>query len=1205
MKKTVKTLSVLLMAMAMSLCFFVAGGLFVKAEVAATTTDKLVAVDGASVLVVDDVADTGIKFDIEISAEDFQALSTKATTEEADLFLGVQVGTEVNGKFVALYNGDEVEEINVSLNGKNLVADNEEIPTKYQYSFSITYNLDRIFGETVDAEKVNQMYSFELAVKPYYTFVKGGEIVEKAYAQAGDARSMLHVAQAEIASGAALPAGFADKYIAETVTTQRATVYTDGTFEVDNGDYEVVSYTIGTNGATVATGIYDVIDASLLAGYVTGQEIQFFGYTADRKVIAYQATYEIPTTIRVSDQVVIAKGTNVSVGSDDEGLLTNTEEDPYKELLYIRDVVVEGGLFFNGVKDLAGNSLEGLMNEIDTISYGDQVIYANGQFDLSALEEVELGTSLVLTAVAGEYTYLMTDVLYATAAFENTKASREDFAALFSSNNLKDGYYVLLENLYFDINSYYEMVANGSGATWVNPVDGGTRTGAFCGTFDGRGYALNNVILGVEDFSQYGLFGGELLEGATFKNFAINEIWRRDRISNTVSRDSNAYGAIFAARSQDADGVPQAWSMENVYIYRYVTKHSLYERGFFYSYNSGDGEPVNMNNVMLVLEFGDSVTDARQPVFGTHNNPLDLNGECYTNNTYIVTNGTRGDMGYGGIKYYESANGIANIADIYKAMADANNDYSEMLETGYWKLDANGLPVWKSIVETNVDGNYVRTINSTNKKDAFTVNAVDGGVNASASDITLESSDTSIVTVSGNVIKVQDDVKGSANVSIFYKGNFVELLPVNVDTWYYSSLYQVVDEATEEKVETQGVSTTVSGGTYTIYVAGSGENVDASDISVSVSGDEILTLNGNRFTITGTASGTATVTVSYRDVVRATYEVKLTILDLSSAVAINNEFLVSELDGALYLTEGTALADQTIVDAYLGSDIVFSEGKLSLAGLGAQYNTALENFIVVLESGDMYKLTNVKWVAGAFNQSNYNSLGMFRILDSSSADYVSGGYYVLTSNIDCNKAKVTKAVSDIGFDGTFDGRGYTIKNIQTDTYNGIFGDAFNDFTVKNVAIYAPTSSTNYMSLLFGSAGAVTVTIDNVYIYYTNTSAKTNHYLSTYSGYKAGLTFSMTNCIWEIDAVKGTSKSASFFRSTGNKLEATNCYFLNNSSGSIPTISGFDKDTMFYGGNMTIAEARAELATAVTDYSTFNSDCWDLTGSTPVWKSIQG
>ncbi len=683
MKKTVKTLSVLLMAMAMSLCFFVAGGLFVKAEVVATTTDKLVAVDGASVLIVDKVADTGIKFDVEISASNYNELLTKASNEEGALVLGVQLGTEKDGEFALLLTEEgEPEERIVSVSGTNLFPDDGDVPAKYQYSFSITYNLDNIFGDNIDQEKLNQMYSFKLAVKPFYAIYVDGEIVEKAYGEAGDARSMLHVAQAEMATGKNLPSGFADKYIAETVTGLTATVDSNGVISADNGEYDVVSYTIGTSAKSYAPG--EKVGKSAL-NYTEGASVPLFGYTADRKVIAYNATYVVSNSaINVTDEVILATGTSF-----------------YAKGVYVAEgeaelTTIGSAIYFKGVKDEDGNSLENKESEILSVLYNGNSIYSAGVFNLSAISTDLLGEVISLTVVMESGTYNMSNVRLVTTAFEDTASSRQLFAKLFSGDSHKDGYYVLLENLNFDITSDAEVGGNG-GVTKNAADESLTYTGDFSGVFDGRGYALNNTML--RSGSEFGIFGYKVCSGSAIKNVAINGLYTKAVGADATTKTTNTMSMLFHSSKE----ATLDFTMENVYIYRYTQTSGGNNCVFFYSYKY-DGSYVTWNykftNTLIVLELDEGLATNTANI---HNYGRTIGADSVIKDTYWVTNGSRGDIKSGSadgkIAYYEHAatGAPAAMADIWQAMIDANNNYSNMYATKYWVQGTNGLPVWKSL----------------------------------------------------------------------------------------------------------------------------------------------------------------------------------------------------------------------------------------------------------------------------------------------------------------------------------------------------------------------------------------------------------------------------------------------------------------------------------------------------------------------------
>ena len=113
-------------------------------------------------------------------------------------------------------------------------------------------------------------------------------------------------------------------------------------------------------------------------------------------------------------------------------------------------------------------------------------------------------------------------------------------------------------------------------------------------------------------------------------------------------------------------------------------------------------------------------------------------------------------------------------------------------------------------------------------------------------------------------------------------------------------------------------------------------------------------------------------------------------------------------------------------------------------------------------------------------------------------------YFALGGNIDLNN----KNWLPFEFEGTLDGKGYTISNLyinRTDAYQGLFSKCsgtVSNLTVKNVNINAPQCS--YVGVISGSGGTFT----NCKVIFGTTSSVTgNNYVGGISGYGAKI----TNC----------------------------------------------------------------------------------------------
>ena len=108
------------------------------------------------------------------------------------------------------------------------------------------------------------------------------------------------------------------------------------------------------------------------------------------------------------------------------------------------------------------------------------------------------------------------------------------------------------------------------------------------------------------------------------------------------------------------------------------------------------------------------------------------------------------------------------------------------------------------------------------------------------------------------------------------------------------------------------------------------------------------------------------------------------------------------------------------------------------------------------------------------------------------------GYYVLGQDIDCKNGLLSanatslnaggvnaSTISSVGFQGVFDGRGFTIKNAQFSSF-GLFGILSNGAVVKNVAFTNVTFNTAGNNNVL-AAFANNVTVQNVYVQLTQTT----------------------------------------------------------------------------------------------------------------------
>ena len=136
------------MALAMALCFLFAGLTFVRADVLAEVDQS--AIDTAAVYIgpLDnfDVNETGIKFTAKIKKTDYYGLTGGVDAiGNNEVHLGVEVSrANADGSYTILPNAHYTVDTAGTLQTYNVGG--VELEDYFMYSFSVKYNLERIFG---------------------------------------------------------------------------------------------------------------------------------------------------------------------------------------------------------------------------------------------------------------------------------------------------------------------------------------------------------------------------------------------------------------------------------------------------------------------------------------------------------------------------------------------------------------------------------------------------------------------------------------------------------------------------------------------------------------------------------------------------------------------------------------------------------------------------------------------------------------------------------------------------------------------------------------------------------------------------------------------------------------------------------------------------------------------------------------------------
>lgn len=403
-----------------------------------------------------------------------------------------------------------------------------------------------------------------------------------------------------------------------------------------------------------------------------------------------------------------------------------------------------------------------------------------------------------------------------------------------------------------------------------------------------------------------------------------------------------------------------------------------------------------------------------------------------------------GAFRYKNIKQYDSA----------IEMAKASNDLSSF-NPAYWET-SSGVPVWHTLkaqgVTLSVDGATPKAAVNVVKGESLTVGLAKNGVLVPNTEIT--SSDDSVISINGAEVKV---IKYSSdNVTVTVKNDNLGV----EETFVIKPIIDVnLKLGDSENITVYGEI--LAGETLTFAVEG------ATDISVATNNASIVSVNGA--SITGGNVDETLVTVSFT-AGGAEYVVPVTIYVKAAPQTEDDVVLYDAKDG---IVEFEDLEDKLILDAQLIVDgaepveLTITDNKIfglpkmatgrELAHtvklvVNTNYNTITFNnveywddiFYTVQEFGETF----------SFNADNEALIGWYTLggdidfklgddkyvitdkkhefmLTFSTAAY-NGTYYLINSYDFASNKNVSKvnfdAVSNNGFGGVFDGRGYAMKN---------------------------------------------------------------------------------------------------------------------------------------------------------------------------------
>ena len=461
---------------------------------------------------------------------------------------------------------------------------------------------------------------------------------------------------------------------------------------------------------------------------------------------------------------------------------------------------------------------------------------------------------------------------------------------------------------------------------------------------------------------------------------------------------------------------------------------------------------------------------------------------------------------------------------------------------------------------------------------------------------------------------------GETDVTVSGEWNGMSLLPVTVSVNVVNAVeIQLKEKNGEHSVNGIELYTYHTFGGQALPVAFEAEisvlkngAAQTEGISVSVeNNDGIVLFDDATNTITALAPGMADLKVSFLDSDSVVYEKKVSITVKKPTGVYEKTIILDASKGEL--SAGDIFAEfpeeeRTIVSA--DGDFTVTDGKV----FGFTVDNENSQEITVYNSAVGYKLTVIPYTR-IFTSAE--ELAMFYMNDYETAY---NGYYILGNDIDASDyvhadhmryaGNGYKMYTNIGLVGTFDGKGHTIDGI-TIGRSGLFGMVGKGAVIKNVGFtnvkFSGTNEGDYTLACY----ICSATLKNVYIQAKELA--TTGWNNALVANNVTIDSTVENCIFQLD--DAYTKKAAFgafaaMCAEREKLMYASSAFLKDCYVISPTPMTQDNTnyvcdmlgSTYVYPNVKRYENIAEMkADATNDYSSFETEFWDISSGIPVWK----
>ncbi len=681
------------------------------------------ATEGASIYFAGDGNDLGINYQIKLNKQDFDTLKALTENEGKTIAFGGVYG----------YAYGEVDEITVET-GKIVISNTDGVfdsldEDYYVYDVELLFDTDAMYEEDManaDPEDVITLSEYKAQL------ITMSWVVKPFYA----------VYEGDFDASAVQPvygeASSARMMVAVAAAIEAAGEDTPYDFK-DKYSYNtsVTDYVVTLDAEGNFGGDAEAFTENTVA-FIVGDNAELFTYQDGQ----YMASCSTKTVA----EIVSKGGTTISTFE-----VINGSINVYRHAFaYAEESVDSIAIDANGKMHI--NKLDTTGKQIVSAYVdGVDVLKEDGTLDLALAGKGVGDKFLLVLANETSNLFAITNAEVYDQVFENTAESRKALVATLKGG--ASGCYALAENLYFDGTDEEER---------FDATDSST----FSGVFDGYGYTMFDItIVGTP-----GIFGNNA-GICTLKNFAIKGISML-----------NDYSAVFFKYAPAGSEV----TVENVYIYRYVTESKDTNSIFVYGPSSGSYGTWYMSNVIVEQEFASGLSARKNDIFSTAA-VTDIAGE-FADVYFLANGGNKGaESADGNLKNYRipeatATSTNATLADSRAQMIEAGNNYDNFSED-YWIIDTDGLPAWincyTDAVLVDAEGGLVTSTSFSTVGEEYSVVAC---YNGALVEVTLaKAQESELISISGNVITIGTGT-GSVVVNASYNGTVIGSFTFHVDT---------------------------------------------------------------------------------------------------------------------------------------------------------------------------------------------------------------------------------------------------------------------------------------------------------------------------------------------------------------------------------------------------------------------------------------